>query len=241
MDLCRAVDEFVSLGRDLYRRLQAEGETLSKVDLHILGAQLHVLQTETARLKNPQPHSLVVPQSGLARIPAASNHHSLKLYKDNAFLVEGVIAFIRIGLEMQDTVLVLATKKHRKAIEGSLSPKDLKNKTLFFFDAEDLLSRFMINDWPDESRFMDTMSIGLMLSERARVRIFQEMTSLLWTQATLNAAIHVEELLNKLIAKKPIKLLCAYQLAHFSGKEGRQFQDKICDLHRYLDVQKKRS
>ena len=27
----------------------------------------------------------------------------------------------------------------------------------------------------------------------------------------------------------------------YSLKEGRQFQDKICDLHRYLDVQKKRS
>ena len=239
MDISRAVDEFVALGRGLYRRLQAEGETLSKVDLHILGAQLHVLQTETTRLKNQQPHSLVA-QSGQARIPAASDHHSLELYKDNAFLVEAVIAFIRVGLEMQDTVLVLATKNHRKAIEGSLSPKELKNKTLFFFDAEDLLSRFMIDDWPDESRFMDTMSIGLMLSESARVRVFQEMTSLLWTQATLNAAIHVEELLNKLIAAKPIKLLCAYQLARFSGKEGRQFQDNICDLHRYLNVQKKK-
>ena len=59
MDISRAVDEFVALGRGLYRRLQAEGETLSKVDLHILGAQLHVLQTETTRLKNQQPHNLV--------------------------------------------------------------------------------------------------------------------------------------------------------------------------------------
>ena len=25
----------------------------------------------------------------------------------------------------------------------------------------------------------------------------------------------------------------------YSLKEGRQFQDKICDLHRYLDVQKR--
>ena len=76
----------------------------------------------------------------------------------------------------------------------------------------------MIDDWPDESRFMDTMSIGLMLSESARVRVFQEMTSLLWTQATLNAAIHVEELLNKLIAAKPIKLLAHISLLVFQGK-----------------------
>jgi hypothetical protein len=179
MDLSRAIDEFVALGRGLYRRLQAEGETISKVDLHILGAQLHVLQTETSRLKNPQPQNLIAVHSGLARTPAAADHHSLELYKDHAFLVEAVIAFIRVGLEMQDTVLVIATKKHRKAVEASLSPQILKNKTLHFFDAEDLLSRFMSDDWPDDTRFMDTMSIGLMLSDNARVRIFQEMTSLL--------------------------------------------------------------
>jgi hypothetical protein len=241
MDLSRAVDEFVALGRGLYRRLQAEGETLSKIDLHILGAQLHVLQTETGRLKNQHPQSVIAPQSELPYLPAASHHHSLELYKDHAFLVETAIAFIRVGLEMQDTVVVLATQKHRKAIEGSLAPMILKHKTLFFLDAEDLLSRFMINDWPDESRFMDTMSVGLMLSDSARVRIFQEMTALLWTQATQHAAIHVEKLFNKLVAKKPINLLCAYQRAHFSGKEGHQFQDKMCDLHRYLNVQTKRS
>jgi hypothetical protein len=102
-----------------------------------------------------------------------------------------------------------------------------------FFDAEDWLSRFMINDWPDESRFMDAMRIGLMLSNSARVRIFQEMTSLLWTQATPDAVIRLEELFDELISQKPIKLLCAYPLSHFCEQEGSQFQDRICELHRY--------
>ena len=157
----------------------------------------------------------------------------MDLYWDKELLLEVVIAFIRVGLEMQDAVLVLATKTLREAIAGALQPEELARKTLFFFDAEEWLSRFIINDWPDESRFMDAMSIGLMLSKSARVRIFQEMTSLLWIQATPDAVIRLEELFNELISQKPIKLLCAYPLSHFCEKEGSQFQDKICELHRH--------
>jgi len=154
----------------------------------------------------------------------------MDLYWDKALLLEGVITFIRVGLEMQDTVLVLATKTFREAIAGALQP----GRTLFFFDAEELLSRFLINDWPDESRFREAMPIGLMQSQNSRVRIFQEMTSLLWTQAAPEAVICLEELFNELISQKPIKLLCAYPLSHFCEKEGSQFQDTICELHREL-------
>jgi len=158
----------------------------------------------------------------------------MNLYWDKALLLEGVITFIRVGLEMQDTVLVLATKTLREAIAGALQPEELARRTLFFFDAEELLSRFLINGWPDESRFREAMPIGLMQSNSARVRIFQEMTSLLWTQAAPEAVICLEELFNELISQKPIKLLCAYPLSHFCEKEGSQFQDTICELHREL-------
>jgi len=156
----------------------------------------------------------------------------LNLYWDKELLLEAVIAFIKVGLEMQDTVQIVATKASREAIAGVLQPEELAKKTLFFFDAEELLSQFLINGWPDESRFMDAMSIRLMLSKRARVHVFQEMTSLLWTQATPDAVIRLEELFNELLSRKPIKLLCAYPLSHFCEEEGSQFQDKIHELHR---------
>ena len=232
MDISRAVDEFVSSGIRLFYHLKAEGQSLSKLELHILAAQLQVLQTETTRLRNQQSPPLRALRSALAPILRVFDHHSLDLYRDKELLLEAVIAFIRVGLEMQDTVLVLATKTLREAIAGALRPEELARKSLFFFDAEEWLSRFMINDWPDESRFMDAMSIGLTLSQSARVRVFQEMTSLLWTQATPDAVIRLEELFNELISQKPIKLLCAYPHAHFCEKEGSQFQDKICELHR---------
>ena len=125
---------------------------------------------------------------------------------------------------------MLATKTLREAVVGSLLREDLENQALLFFDADDLLSQFMIKGWPDESRFVDAMTMNLMLSKSVRVRIFQEMTSLLWTQGTPDAAIRLEELFEDLISQKPIKLHCAYPLSHFSGKE--QFKDKICELHR---------
>ena len=78
------------------------------------------------------------------------------------------------------------------------------------------------------------MRIGLKQSQNSRVRIFQEMTSLLWTQAAPEAVIRLEELFNEVICQKPIKLLCAYPLSHFCEKEGSQFQDTICELHREL-------
>jgi MEDS: MEthanogen/methylotroph, DcmR Sensory domain len=239
MDISAAVDEFVSLGRRLYQQLRAEGQALSNLQRHILLAQLQVLHTEVSRLRDPHLPRLRTLQPASAPVPAVSHQHSLDLYKDKEFLIEEVIAFVRVGLEMQDTVLILATKKLREGIEGSLHPDELKNKRLFFIDVKDLLSRFMVDDWPDESKFMDVMSIGLMLSENARVRIFQEMSSLLWTQATPDAALRLEELLNKLISQKPIRLLCSYPLSHFSGEAGRQLQDKVCELHRYLNIQKK--
>ena len=61
MDIFRAVDEFVSFGIRLFHRLEAEGQGLSKLELHILAAQLQVLQSETTRLRDHQSRSLRAP------------------------------------------------------------------------------------------------------------------------------------------------------------------------------------
>jgi hypothetical protein len=97
MDISRAVDEFVSSGILLFHHLQAEGQSLSRLELHTLAAQLQVLQSDQ--------------QSRSPRAPARApilrmfDPHSMDLYWDKALLLETVIAFIRVGLEMQDTVV----------------------------------------------------------------------------------------------------------------------------------------
>lgn len=51
MSLQRAVNEFISQGKNLYHRLRTEGETLSDVQLVALREQLHILDAEAGHLQ----------------------------------------------------------------------------------------------------------------------------------------------------------------------------------------------
>jgi hypothetical protein len=56
MDLREAVKDFVSETKNVMEWLRAEGETLSRVDLHILEVQLYLLQKEVAKWKDRTSH-----------------------------------------------------------------------------------------------------------------------------------------------------------------------------------------
>jgi hypothetical protein len=67
MDISRAVDEFVSSGILLFYHLKAEGQELSKLELHILAAQL---QSPTDRNHSSQGSTISKPQG--CAVPAGS-------------------------------------------------------------------------------------------------------------------------------------------------------------------------
>ena len=64
MDIERAVEDFVQKGKELFRRLRSEGDSLSDLGLGILRAQLHILTIEASRLKSKHP--IVSPVQGNA-------------------------------------------------------------------------------------------------------------------------------------------------------------------------------
>ena len=123
MDVSRAVDEFVSSGIRLFEQLRGEGQSLSQRELLNLAGQLRVLQTETTRLRNHQAPPLRTPRPALAPLLPGFDYHSMDLYWDKELLLEGVITFIRGGLEMQDTVLVVATKTFGKLLQARYSQR----------------------------------------------------------------------------------------------------------------------
>ena len=97
MDISRAVDDFVSSGILLFHHLQAEGQSLSPLELHTLAAQLQVPQSETTRLRDHQSRSLRAP--ALAPILRMFDHHSMDLYWDSPtswFWIVGVFRFLRL-------------------------------------------------------------------------------------------------------------------------------------------------
>ncbi len=75
MDLRRAVDEYVTQGRDLLKRLRSpeEGPTVTDVDLHILRVQLFLLDHEAAnmqQMKRPPP--------AVANVPSKTRRSTLR-------------------------------------------------------------------------------------------------------------------------------------------------------------------
>jgi hypothetical protein len=65
MDIERAVEHFVSQGKELFYSLRVEGEALSGLGLRTLQTQLHILTIESARLQ----HARAYPGQN-TRIPA---------------------------------------------------------------------------------------------------------------------------------------------------------------------------
>ena len=52
MDIQRMVKQFISDGKNLYRKLRTHGEALSDLDLVALREQLHILDTEADQLQD---------------------------------------------------------------------------------------------------------------------------------------------------------------------------------------------
>ena len=52
MDIQRLVQDFISNGKNIYRKLRTQGEQLSDLDLVALREQLHILDTEAGHLQD---------------------------------------------------------------------------------------------------------------------------------------------------------------------------------------------
>ena len=93
-------------------------------------------------------------------------------------------------------------------------------------DAAATLATFMVNDWPDPVRFLN--SFGNIIEAVAKtakvehpcVAICGEGVALLWAEGKTEAALQVEQLCNDLGRTYTIDILCAYPLSlHIQGDE----------------------
>jgi len=102
---------------------------------------------------------------------------------------------------------------HREELRQALSPQQLANPKLMFFDAEAQLSKFTVDEWPRE--LVEEMLTPA--RQHGSVRIFGEMVAVLWAKGSIRAALRLEELWNKLVEDHAFALLCAYPVSTFSG------------------------
>ena len=149
--------------------------------------------------------------------------HLVQYYEKEGFLYDKVTDFMSDGLRGNDAAVLIATRAHREGVESRLARRgvDLSRLTTggryYALDAQQTLSRFMVDGSPDPRRFASTIGPVIKTARAGdrRVLAFGEMVALLWAEGNRDAAIRLEELWNELAQQEPFALLCAYPMSHF--------------------------
>lgn len=99
-------------------------------------------------------------------------------------------------------------------------------------DAEETLSAFMVNDWPDEHLFNHVVSQVLLRAKAdgRKVRAFGEMVAILWAKGQVGATIRLEHLWNKFCENEAFCLFCAYPQTGFT-QDAIESVMHICGAH----------
>lgn len=167
-----------------------------------------------------------------------SNEHFVQFYETDLYLVNSVSDYIGSGLSAGDGCIVVATSEHRTGLDVRLQAYGLDvtaAKTTgqyLSLDAEETLSKFIVDGSPDRSRFIDVIQPAIARTGKGRrVRVFGEMVALLWEQGNRTAAIQLEELWNTLHESLDFTLFCAYPIKAFGGESMAQPLSDVCATH----------
>jgi PAS domain S-box-containing protein len=192
--------------------------------------------------------------SSLTREPRAPMHgvvsddhgsHAVQFYKDDRILIEDLNRFIGPALIAGNSALVIATRAHREGLSRLLAAQGIdiasaaKLGRYIALDAAETLSKFMVNDWPDEALFIKLASSVLSLASTAAqsdgpVAGYGEMVGLLCSDGKVEAAIELERLWNEIAKKHSIRIRCGYPISDFNREElGASFL-RICEAHTFV-------
>jgi signal transduction histidine kinase len=172
------------------------------------------------------------------------HQHGVQFYSADKFLIEELGRYVNHALRAGDASVVVATPEHLKALMQRLTDDGMDLGALIergrfiAIDAAQTLSAFMVEGWPDQTRFTEV--IGDVIEKAAaatdsganpRIAIYGEMVALLWEQGKAEAAIRLEQLWNGLARSKSFSLFCAYPISSFSHERDADLLMKVCGEH----------
>ena len=169
----------------------------------------------------------------------APSDHVLQIYENDGVFLDALAGFVGGGINANDCCVVIATNKHLHALESRLQDygihiKDLVSEKRYIpLIAEEVLSRFMINGWPDEHLFNKTISSILKKDggkQNIKIRAFGEMVAILWAQGNNGATVQLEHLWNQFCKQNDFCLFCAYPKSGFTNNINESL-DHICCAH----------
>ena len=164
--------------------------------------------------------------------------HVVQIYENDEVFLDLLNGFVSGGISAGDSVVVIATSIHLKLLNDRLESGGfdisnlIANDQYIPLDANETLSKFMVNDWPDENLFNHVVS-DLIIKAKGNgrpVRAFGEMVAILWAQGQVGATIRLEHLWNKFCETQAFCLFCAYPQSGFT-QDASDSVMHICGAH----------
>ena len=164
--------------------------------------------------------------------------HVVQIYEDNNVFMDMLAGYVGGGINAGDCVIVIATKAHLDGLNDRLKDHGVHIEGLIAgdhfipLDAEETLSKFMVNGWPDEDLFMQVVSklIARARKNNRKVRAFGEMVAILWAQGLSGATVQLDYLWNKFCEQETLCLFCAYPKSGFTQDMNTSIMH-ICGSH----------
>lgn len=164
--------------------------------------------------------------------------HVVQIYENDAVFLDALAGFVGGGINAGECCIVIATDDHLRELETRLTSygihiNDLISENRYMpINAQEMLSKFMVNGWPDENLFNKTVSevITKGTYNNRRIRAFGEMVAILWAEGHNGATVQLEHLWNKYCEKQSFCLFCAYPRSGFTEDINTSIMH-ICGSH----------
>jgi hypothetical protein len=168
--------------------------------------------------------------------------HAVQLYQDEDELAEALARYAATGLALGEGVVVLGSSARWQGLTERLrgagvdTHKAVLRGQLRLFGAKVILSGCMSRGVPDRLAFDQAVGgiLGLMRMRYPALRLFGELTDILWTEGRRDAAEAIERFWNALAVSQRFSLLCACPLDSFDGRAYDGALQKVCALHTHL-------
>jgi hypothetical protein len=166
--------------------------------------------------------------------------HLLQIYGNDNIFLDTLEGFAGSGLRGDEGVIVIATARTIHELEKRLRARWIDidrarwQRRYIAVTAKETLARFMVNDWPDEELFNETILglVGRVRGDGRKVRAFGEMVALLWARNPA-ATLRLELLWSKLCESHDLALFCAYPRSVFEGGSASS-SASLCAAHTQL-------
>lgn len=168
--------------------------------------------------------------------------HIVQVCENETFQAEAITHYIKEGLLNNEAVIVIARPALRKTVISKmdalgLDMQALKSKDqIQFFDAEFLLSVFLIDGVLEEQVFQESIGFPIQAAQLryGKVRAIGGVMDVLWKKGQYDTAMQLEDLWNDLSQKQEFSLLCSYSLDSLDPNAYDESLEWICKCHKHL-------